>query len=56
VDDIRKGGQAWQEIKNKKHMNTEEIQYSCPYKIHVLDENMWIKWRVEQAVINKKCT
>jgi len=32
VEDIRKAGQAWQEIKNKKHRKTDEVEYSCPYK------------------------
>jgi hypothetical protein len=32
VEDIRKVGQTWQEIKNKKHRKTEEAEYCCPYK------------------------
>jgi hypothetical protein len=32
VEDIRKEGQAWQEIENKKHRKTEEVEYCCPHK------------------------
>jgi len=32
VGGIRKEGQAWQEIKNKKHRKTEEAEHTCPYK------------------------
>jgi hypothetical protein len=32
LEDIRKVGQAWQEIKKKKHRKTEEVDYCCQYK------------------------
>jgi outer membrane lipopolysaccharide assembly protein LptE/RlpB len=53
VEDIRNVGQAWQKIKNKKHRKTEDVEYCCVYQTYVVEENMWIGWRAEQAVIKQ---
>jgi hypothetical protein len=34
-------------------MRTEEDEYSCLYTTQVLEENMWNRWRAEQAVIKQ---